>query len=389
MTILLSALSRYHVFDLALQLQRHGELGGLVTAYPKFKLGRYAALEPALIPRVSFALARKAALALDGLIGPARCAPLHELVYSRFAAAVGAAARRHSAAVVYGLSGYMKEALERHLGPGRITVVDHGSLHIGTERAVLREECARFGFSEFGNWQYDWLVRRMEQEFSLADQVVCCSALARESMIQNGVPAHKLVVHRLGVNPAEFAPPARQRERKQGLRLLFVGAMTPLKGLHHLLSAFRQLGGDTELWLVGVLPTDPVLKAMVAECSAATGRVKVIGPVAQAQLNLIYQQCDLFVLPSLSDGWAMVVGQALACALPVVVSDMTGAKELVSPGRNGFIVKSGDPADLAEKLEWALEKCRAGLWERDPCADEHTWDDYGNGWVQWLRQLAA
>lgn len=395
MTILLSALSRYHVFDLALQLQKHGLLDGLVTAYPTSRLGRYASLQPVVISKPMFAVARKAALALDRVIGASNASPLHELVYGSFSRAVGAVHRRRDTPVVYGLSGYAKELLASSAARASTTVVDHGSLHIETEKRILKEECARFGFTPFGNWQYDWLVQRMGEEFDRADHVVCCSALARETMVQNGVDAAKVAVHRLGVDLGAFQRQAnRETPANRPLRLLFVGAMTPLKGLHYLLSAFATMPRDTELWLVGALPIDPVLKKMLADCMRDTERVKLIGPVPQGELNNIYNQCDVFVLPSLSDGWGMVVSQALACGLPAIVSDMTGAKELIVDGRNGFVVGSADVAGLAARMEEALALCRQGHWRDgvDGAASnmvENSWDDYGNGWAQWLRQIAG
>lgn len=394
MTILLSALTRYHVFDLAQQLQQHAQLETLVTSYPRMKLGRYEDLAPRVVSRVHFALARKASLKLEQLVGARVSSPVHEMVYSRWSAAVARVARRSEAKAVYGLSGYMREVLLSRAAAERPTIVDHGSLHIEAERRILQEECARFGFSAFGNWQYDWLVRRMRDEFDAATHVVCCSELARETMMRHGVAADKIVVHKLGVNLDEFSrKPARARASGP-TRLLFVGAMTPLKGLHYLLDAFARLDADTELWLVGALPSDPVLKKMLGDCAQRTGRVKVIGPVAQAELNSLYHQCDLFVLPSLSDGWGMVVSQALACGLPVVVSDMTGAKELVTAGENGYVVKSGDVRDLAEKLSAALDNCRSGIWQEGVGAagsriEGQTWNDYGNGWAQWLQRIAA
>lgn len=391
-TVLLSALTRYHVFDLALHLNKQALVEGLVTAYPRFKLGQYAALRPVVISRPHFALARKAALVFERVAGSHSASPVHELVYGSWSSSFARVVQRSQASAIYGLSGYMLETLASAAGSGRKMIVDHGSLHIETERRILKEECARHGFAKFGNWQYDWLVRRMHQEFAQADHVVCCSALARQTMIEHGVDSTKIVVHRLGVNLAQFVrAPTRVRPGRRPLRLVFVGAMTPLKGLHYLLEAFRNLDVNTELWLVGVLPTDPVLKAMIADCEQATKRLKLIGPVAQSQLNAIYNQCDLFVLPSLSDGWGMVVSQALACGLPVVVSDMTGAKELVNPGQNGYVVKSGDVADLTEKLTLSIAHCRKGHWhdglDEIRISAERTWDDYGNGWVQWLQNI--
>lgn len=393
MSIILSALSRYHVFDLAIQLQSHGVLDGLATGYPKFKLGRFSALKPSVISVSQFGIARKFALNLDRVIGTKATSSVHEAVYSSFSRAVAKLVERRNSSVVYGLSGYMQEVLDSQAKAGRTTIVDHGSLHIEAEKMIMKNECLKYGFTNFGNWQYEWLVNRMKYEFEHADYVVCCSDLARQTMIEHGVDAAKIGVHRLGVNLMEFVrAPTRVQPRGRPLRLVFVGAMTPLKGLHYLLEAFRNLDAETELWLVGTLPTDPVLKAMIANCEHATGRLNLVGPVAQSQLNAIYNQCDLFVLPSLSDGWGMVVNQALACGLPVVVSDMTGAKELVNQGKNGFVVKSGDVLDLTKKLALSIDQCRKGLWQDGLDAvcttAERTWEEYGNGWMQWLKSIA-
>lgn len=395
MSIILSALTRYHVFDLALQLKRHGLLEGLITAYPKSKLDRYSDLQASVISLPQFAVARKGALMLDRIIGSNNAARLHETVYARFSQAVARVSRRRETNIVYGLSGYMQECLRDSRIQTKTTIVDHGSLHIETEKRILGEECARFGFATFGNWQYEWLVQRMRNEFRTADYVVCCSDLARQTMIEHGVEEKKLVVHRLGVNLTEFVRlPDQQRSSDSRIRLLFVGAMTPLKGLHYLLDVFPKLDSNTELWLVGALPTDPVLARMIDDCKRRTGRLQVIGPVPQAELNKIYNQCDVFVLPSLSDGWGMVVSQALACGLPAVVSDMTGAKALVKPGRNGFVVKSGDATDLADKLALSIDNCRGKKWQAesediDGSMAENSWVDYGNGWSKWLRSLGA
>lgn len=395
MTVLLSALSRYHVFDLALQLQGHGLLDGLFTAYPKYKLGRYDALRNRVISQPKFAVARKASLALERLLGPSLSARLHERVYSAWALSYANEVQRRESPVVCGMSGYMLEVLQAAgVRSGRQVVVDHGSLHIEAERAAMVDVCGRYGFNRFGDWQHDWMVRRMRAEFEQADRVVCCSVLAKETMIRYGVSASKIAVHRPGVSLSEFSRRAGRRWRESGrVRIVFAGAITPLKGVHTLLEAFQTLGPDVELWMVGSLPVDPALSRLVEEAVRSTGRVKVIGAVPQAKLNDIYNECDLFVLPSLSDGWGMVVSQALACGLPVVVTDMTGAKEQVIAGQNGLVARSGCALDLAEKLAQAVEAICSGDWQggvhaTDVSKPGQSWDDYGWRWKQWLQEIA-
>jgi glycosyltransferase involved in cell wall biosynthesis len=79
----------------------------------------------------------------------------------------------------------------------------------------------------------------------------------------------------------------------------------------------------------------------------------------------VYQRSELFVLPSLEDGFGLVVGEAMACGLPVVVTDQCGAAAWVEPGRTGWLVPAGREQALAEVLEEAIRR-RAEL----PCMGE-------------------
>lgn len=401
MTVLLSALSRYHVFDLALQLQRNKKLAGLVTAYPRFALGRYGSLSDHLISLPSFALARESVIRTDRLNLTHLSSFLAERTYSSWSTRYANIALEANSKVIYGLSGYMYEALDSLAGKGRLTVVDHGSLHIDSERTILERECAEFGFMPFGNWQHPWLVKRMREEFKQADYVVCCSNLAKETLMNNGVREENIVVRRLGVDLMQFRQQSGRslgdaRRATEAIRLLFVGSITPLKGVHRLLDAFCSLEADVELTLIGVLPTDRRLKEKIEAAVAKTKRVRVLPPVAQDKLKEVYWDHDLFVMPSLCDGWGMVVNQALACGLPVVVSDMAGAKECITDGVNGFVYESQSPDGLLEALYKGARLVKSRRNEMDTQATYleathtvRTWDQYGQEWSEWLDELCV
>jgi len=206
-------------------------------------------------------------------------------------------------------------------------------------------------------------------------------------LIDRGVAPEKILVRRLGVDFQHFKQSARTHNRSnRRTRFLFVGAMTPLKGVHYLLTAFERLKQNAELWLVGATPTDPVLQKKIESSSNLTERIQIIGPVPQQRLIEIYAQCDIFVLPSLCDGWGMVVNQALACGLPSIVSDSTGAKEIISEGENGYIVKSRDADDLAEKMNLAIADLHAGNHDQHAHWENRSWAEYGNEWAAWLNE---
>ena len=86
------------------------------------------------------------------------------------------------------------------------------------------------------------------------------------------------------------------------------------------------------------------------------------GPVSQASLAEVFHGGGLLVLPSLEEGYGLVVIQALACGLPCLVSDQVGAKDAIRPGENGSIVPTGD----AEAWATAIQDARTTPW--DPIA---------------------
>lgn len=133
------------------------------------------------------------------------------------------------------------------------------------------------------------------------------------------------------------------------------------KGVQYLLEAWKQLAWrDAELWLVGRVMADcaPVLRHY-----ADLPGVTLLGYVPD-QVNA-YQTSDVLVVPSVEDGFALVVARAMACGLPVIVSNHTGAADLVQDSESGFVVKFDAPQEYVRALE-SLAQIRSldARWER-------------------------
>lgn len=147
---------------------------------------------------------------------------------------------------------------------------------------------------------------------------------------------------------------ARQRRvqlrAELGLTLpcaLYVGRLDPEKGLDVLLRAANGLHG--EIVVVGSGTLDAALRA------AAPQNVRFVGWVARDDLVPWYAAADVFVLPSLSEQWGLVLNEAAAAGLPLVATEAAGAAHsLVEPGRNGYRVPAGDPDALRAALELVL-----------------------------------
>ena len=151
----------------------------------------------------------------------------------------------------------------------------------------------------------------------------------------------------------QFARQAIQSRRELGIKdnelvFLFAGKLQSKKNPGLLVEAFRQLNHkDVHLVIVG----NGELEATLKEQSAGAN-IHFIGFQNQSRMPVIYRMADVVVLPSKeNETWGLAVNEAMACGRPVLVSDQSGcARDLVIPGKNGFIFRSGDAGDLLKKM---------------------------------------
>ena len=221
--------------------------------------------------------------------------------------------------------------------------------------------------------KYPQRQARRDAEIALADLIVVNSSLTARSHVASGADAEKIVVATLGAPPPIVeARPASNR--RGALSVLWAGHFTLGKGAHYLLDAWRRLDAKSAatLEVYGALDIPQRLLA------SAGGNVTFHGAVPRSALYLAYERADVLVFPSLSDGFGMVVAEAMAHGLPVIATDMAGAAELVNP-RNGLVVPAADPAALADALRWCLDN-RDALQdmrvEALETARRHQWSDY-------------
>jgi len=224
----------------------------------------------------------------------------------------------------------------------------------------------------------DWLIEKEKREFELAHKVMVMSNLARNTLVSNGVPEGKIFVNHCGVDLSIFS---HQPQKNKVFRIIQCSSMIPRKGVHYLVRAFSELNfPNSELWLVGGGLYDPVLKRMIRKHMRDSIHIK--GHVPQNLLPLVYNQCSVFVLPSVADGFAVVVPQAMACGLPVIVTDMVGSSEIVNDGKDGFVVKARSIDAIKEKLIYLYNNqdicCEMGVQATHNVQNGFTWDDYGD-----------
>src|SRR6476646_3015839 len=190
------------------------------------------------------------------------------------------------------------------------------------------------------------------EECKLADHIVVNSEWSREGLIRGGVPVEKISIiplayEELGVG--RRAEPWLQRNypdhftAERPLRVLFLGLINLRKGVARLLEAARILRDEpVEFWMVG-----PVEIAKASTIGNA-GRVKWFSPAARKQATEFYRDADVFILPTLSDGFAITQLEAQAHGLPIIASKFCG--KVVEDGVNGIILEEPTATCIAATI---------------------------------------
>ena len=143
-----------------------------------------------------------------------------------------------------------------------------------------------------------------------------------------------------------------------GCYILFLGRLVPEKGCHDLIEAYLESGINLPLVVAGGSSHSDTYAAELRQMAArpgATGRVIFTGNVEGEQLRQLSGHAALFVLPSTLEGLPIVALEMLALGVPVLASDIGPSREVLAGGKYGALYRAGDPADLKEKLVWALE----------------------------------
>jgi glycosyltransferase involved in cell wall biosynthesis len=162
-----------------------------------------------------------------------------------------------------------------------------------------------------------------------------------------GVPERRIALAPNAIDASIFARPQRAA-RNERCTFVYAGRLDPEKGLDVLLEAVRDVPGT--LLVAGAGPEERRLRAL------ATEQVRFLGPLGRDELAAVYAQADVFVLPSSSEPWGMVLNEAAAAGLALVATEAVGAAcELVEDGVNGFVVPVGDAGALAGALQRLAE----------------------------------
>lgn len=220
----------------------------------------------------------------------------------------------------------------------------------------------------------DQKLERKKKELELADTIVVASDFVRQSL-PDWANEKKIIQSPFGTPLSSNQFDLEEKNTNKKLRILFVGSMTQRKGLSDLFDAMQLLDAS-KVELV-------VLGSLAAPLSFYTDQTKLTYEATRSHDKVLelMRTCDVFCLPSIVEGRALVIQEAMSQGLPIIITANTGAEDLVINEETGFLVPIRNPEAIAEKINWFLDN-RNKIFQMGKkakqLADTYSWDSYAN-----------
>jgi glycosyltransferase involved in cell wall biosynthesis len=248
---------------------------------------------------------------------------------------------------------------------------------------LLSEEARKWeGWEEPYPEKKVWIptIEREHKEWEAADTIVCGSQFVADGLEKCGAKKEKIKVVPYGVN-LEGMPDRKIDAPWDGtrkLRVLFLGALNLRKGAPYLYEAIKLLKNEEiECRAVGSVAIREKEKSKISEV------MQVKGPVPRTKIYDEYGWADVFVFPSICEGSATVIYEALSAGLPVITTPNSGS--VVRDGVEGYIVPIRNPEAIADSIMKIVndpEKLREFSKNAEKRAKQYSWEEYGKRLVR-------
>ena len=373
MKISFAATNPCHVYPFAVELAKVGALGAYYSGYPAWKLPGSDTLPlriHSLRTNIVYGLLKYA---------PERFRPSSRSLFlwqdRGFDRWTGA--HLELCDFIHGIPGQCLHIFRAAKKLGVRTVLNHATGPVRDWVRVMEPEYARVGLQLTEVCPYDaGYYHREDEEYALADFHSAASTIVRDQLVARGIAASHIWLVPYGAD-AQIFHGGLPLQRRAGhaedqplaplaagaashgappFRIVFAGQVGLRKGLRTFLDALTLAARND--WNVEFFGA--VLGEARGDLDAYRGvtRLTFHGAVSQQKLADAFRAGSVLVLPSLEEGFGLVVPQALNCGCPAIVSDHVGAKDLVRHRDNGSLFKTNDASALAAELIWWAENPR-------------------------------
>ena len=280
---------------------------------------------------------------------------------------------------VYAYEDGARESFRSATRHGQLRIYDLPIGYWRAARSILQEEAnlkPEWASTLHGNIDSPQKTARKDAELHQADLVIVASSFTLRTLEHAPDFSGSVVMIPYGAPRLDSPPPPRAiGARNAPLRALFVGSLGQRKGLSYLFDAVRSLGSSVELTVIGARPLTP--------CPALDRQLASVRWIPSCSHREVLAEMaahDVFVFPSLFEGFGLVLLEAMAMGLPIITTPNTAGPDLITDGVEGFIVPIRSSAAIAERLDLLRRNpdLRADMSERAQLrAREFTWEQYG------------
>ncbi len=337
--VTMSLHQRYHMLRLAEGLVKSGNLKNIYSPYPAKMITRNYNIPPAMLSGF-YSIG-----ALRYLFYKSKQRFLDQETVFLFDKLVSLSLKKASDGdFFHGLNMSCESALKRAKKLGYKTFVERACPHIDVQEKLLNEEYRLLSAPPEQKPLRKKVLARMKNEYELADYIVVPSQYSLKSFIELGFPREKLLAVPLSFEKS-VSPPASRNYGK--LRFLCIGGNFYRKGTFYLLKAWAKVNTkNAELVIKGGIPSQYAGLAAIKNVTVLNKRV------SNEEIEKMYHEAHVFVLPSIDDGFGLVAAEAMACGLPVIVTKNVGMADGVKDGENGFIMPIRDISALADRIKF-------------------------------------
>lgn len=226
---------------------------------------------------------------------------------------------------------------------------------------------------------YDWPLKKFLIKIVLSNAEAVIALTSDMSLKIKSFYPRKVHIVPNGVNIKVFRPDIYKKNKNEKV-ICYVGNLRPVKGVKYLLEAFRLILEDkknVKLIIIGDGPEKKRLEKLSKEINISS-KIKFLGDIPNSKLQNYLNISDIFVLPSISEGFPNVVLEAMACGLPVVATNIPGIAEVVENGVNGLLFEKKNSKMLAIQIIALLNdnKLMESMSEINlKKASEYSWDN--------------
>jgi glycosyltransferase involved in cell wall biosynthesis len=299
-----------------------------------------------------------------------------------------AKAKKDGATAVYAYEDGALETFIKAKELGLLCIYDLPIAYWETGRKLLQEEAKRLPdwAKTLGGGILDSEAKseRKRRELELADVVVGPGSFVIDSLPEWSADKIK-IVSPFGSPVSDVRLKSINKNQDRPLRVLFVGSMGQRKGLGDLFEAIKDLAGvPVELIVLGSL-----LAPLEFYYSQLSNFIYEPGRSHDEVLKLM-ATCDVFCLPSIVEGRALVMQEAMSQGLPIIITPNTGGEDLVIAGETGFLVPIRSPKAISDKIKWFVENREQVNVMGEKAAkhaQNYTWDNYSTTIIDELKLI--